>query len=392
MLRALAHSTLATLVVLLAACSDSTAPTPADVRPALAVGGRHACVVADSATRCWGKGTDGQLGIGVTPVDTTPVIVAGAPPLVSLVAGTVHTCGLDSEGNAYCWGSNRDGQLGTLDQVEVCPLPCATTPRPVAGGLRFQVLATGTDHTCGITPEGSAYCWGLNDIGQLGTTAASESCVDGPCSRVPIRVQTDRTFRAVTAGIYHTCALDPAGVAFCWGFQLGTTEKVHPHPQFKPEVTAMPGGLAFHQISAGGWHTCGVTSAGAAYCWGIDAIGAGPSPLESDEPVAVGGGHRFKAVYSAGSTSCGLDQGGVAYCWGPNSDGAVGTEPTGSTIRFNLPTPVSGGLRFTTLAPGQGTYCGITTAETIACWGRGTSGELGVGHQDSSQPVTVPAL
>src|SRR5688500_16340431 len=129
MLRALAHSTLAALVVLLAACSDSTAPTPANAGLALAVGGQHACAVTESVTRCWGKGTDGQLGIGVTPVDTTPVIVAGAPPLVSLVAGRAHTCGLDSEGNAYCWGSNQGGQLGTLDQIEVCPLPCATTPR-----------------------------------------------------------------------------------------------------------------------------------------------------------------------------------------------------------------------------------------------------------------------
>ncbi|HET9466234.1 MAG TPA: hypothetical protein VFO71_11930 [Gemmatimonadales bacterium] len=388
MLRALAHSSVAALVALLGACSDSTAPTPAAAGLALAVGGQHACAVIENATRCWGNGAEGQLGIGVTPADTTPVFLAGAPPLVSLVAGTAHTCGLDSEGNAYCWGSNRNGQLGTVDQADACPLPCATTPRAVAGGLRFQVLATGPKHTCGVTTEGSAYCWGLNDIGQLGTTAANESCVDGPCSRVPTRVQTERTFRAVTAGIHHTCALDPAGAAFCWGFQLGTTEKVHVHPEFKPEVTAMPGGLAFRQISSGGKHTCAVTGAGAAYCWGIDAIGAGPAPLESDVPVPVGGGHRFRAVYSAGTTSCGLIGDGSAYCWGPNSYGEIGTEPIGSTVRFDLPTAVSGGLRFTALAPGRSTYCGITTSETIVCWGRAISGDL----PDNAQPVTVPGL
>lgn len=392
MLRALVNSTLVALVVLLPACSDTTAPTPVDASLALAVGGQHACAVTENAIRCWGKGTDGQLGFGGTPVDTTPVTVAGAPPLVSLVAGSAHTCGLDSEGKAYCWGSNRDGQLGTLEQVEVCPLPCATTPRPVAGGLRFQVLAAGNEYTCGVTSEGSTYCWGLNDIGQLGTTAANESCLRGPCSRVPIRVQTERTFRALTAGIYHTCALDPAGAAFCWGFQLGTPEKMHIHPQFSPEVTAMPGGLAFQQISAGGLHTCGVTGAGVAYCWGIDAIGAGPTPLESDVPVRVGGNHRFRSVYSAGRTSCGLVDDGSAYCWGPNSDGEVGTEPIGSTVRFDLPTAVSGGLHFTALAPGHSTYCGITTSDGIACWGRGTSGELGSGHEDSTWPVPVSGM
>lgn len=128
------------------------------------------------------------------------------------------------------------------------------------------------------------------------------------------------------------------------------------------------------------------------YCWGLDAIGAGPTPLESDVPVAVGGGQRFKAVYSGGTTSCGLEENGVAYCWGPNSDGEVGTEPVGSTVRYDLPTPVSGGLRFTNLAAGQSSYCGITTSATIACWGRGTSGELGTGHEDSARPITVPGL
>jgi len=390
--RVLAHGTLAGLLVLFAACSDSTAPTPPAAGLALAVGGQHACVVTDTVTRCWGKGGDGQLGIGVTPVDTTPVTIPGAPPFVSLVAGADHTCGLDAEGNAYCWGSNQDGQLGTQEQVDACPLPCATTPRRVAGGLRFQILATGTEHTCGITLEGSTYCWGLNDVGQLGTTAANESCLDGPCSRIPVPVQTDRTFRAVTAGVHHTCALDPAGAAFCWGFQLGTREKVHPHPQFSPEVTAMPGGRTFRQIGAGGRHTCGLTGAGVAYCWGIDAIGAGPAPQESDVPVPVGGQHRFRSVYSSARTSCGLVDDGTAYCWGSNTDGEIGSEPVGSTVRFDLPTAVSGGLHFTALAPGGSTYCGITTSDGVACWGRGTSGELGSGHEDSTSPVSVSGM
>lgn len=253
-------------------------------------------------------------------------------------------------------------------------------------------MAAGRGHTCGITTSGSAYCWGLNDLGQLGTTVAGESCIDGPCFRVPTAVQTQRTFTSVTAAFNHSCARQEDGGVFCWGFQAGTTEGGNRIPQYRPEVTALAGGLVFRQISAGGWHTCGVTDAGTAYCWGIDAIGAGPSPLESDAPVAVGGGHQFRSVHSAGNTSCGLDQNGVAYCWGANSNGAVGREPVGSTIRFDLPSLVSGGLRFTHLAPGTGTYCGATTSEDIMCWGRGSSGELSIGHEDSATPVSVPGL
>jgi alpha-tubulin suppressor-like RCC1 family protein len=387
----LAPGTLAGLVVLLAACGDSTAPTPPTAGLALAVGGQHACAVTDTATRCWGAGSEGQLGIGLTPADTTPVPLSGAPEFILLTGGSSHTCGLDGAGAAFCWGSNADGQLGISSGLTQCPLPCATTPQPVAGDLRFRSLAAGADHTCGITTGGAAFCWGLNDLGQLGTTGTTETCLDGPCARIPAEVETAKRFTAVTAALNHSCALESGGVAYCWGFQAGTTAGGNRIPQYRPQVVAVPGGIAFRQISAGGWHTCGVALSGSAYCWGIDALGAGPSVLESDEPVAVGDGHRFKAVYSAGSTSCGLDLGGVAYCWGPNSNGAVGTEPTGSTVRFDLPTPVSGGLHFVSLAPGQSTYCGITTAEMIACWGRGTSGELGTGHQDSSQPVSLPA-
>jgi alpha-tubulin suppressor-like RCC1 family protein len=379
-----------TLVAAIAACSDSTGPQPAAAPLGLAVGGQHACHSTETATRCWGKGTDGQLGIGATSVGSAPTTVEGTPPFASLVAGSIHTCGLDLEGNAYCWGSNRDGQLGTADQLEGCPLPCATTARRVASDLRFATLAAGTDHTCGITLDGDAYCWGLNDIGQLGTTSANESCVDGPCSRVPLKVQTEKKFTVLTAALHHTCALDNGGAAFCWGFQLGTSEKVHVHPEFSPDVKPLPGGLKFQQISAGGLHTCAVTANGVAYCWGLDAIGAGPSPLESQVPVQVAGNHRFSSVYSAGHASCGLVDDGIAYCWGPNTHGEIGTGPVGSTVRFNVPTPVSGGLRFTALSGGSSTFCGITTSEAVACWGRGVSGELGSGEEDSTQPVAVP--
>ncbi len=377
----------------LAACSgeDRTGPTP-QTSIALGLGGQHACYSYETATKCWGRGAEGQLGIGVTPPDTIPAQVTGAPAFVLLVGGASHTCGLDADAVAYCWGSNAQGQLGVTTELEQCPLPCATRPRLVEGNLRFQTLTAGTRHTCGITTTGSAYCWGLNDLGQLGTTATQDLCASIPCAVLPVAVESARSFTSITAGISHTCALESGGAAFCWGFQAGTTEGGNRNPQFRPAVVGVPGGIDFQQISAGGRHTCGVTSSGAAYCWGIDALGAGSTPLESDGPVAVGGGHRFKAVYSASTTSCGLDPGGAAYCWGPNSSGAVGTEPVGSTVRFDLPTPVSGGHRFTSLVAGQQTYCGRTMADDIVCWGRGRSGELGAGHEDSSAPVSVPNL
>jgi alpha-tubulin suppressor-like RCC1 family protein len=51
---------------------------------------------------------------------------------------------------------------------DVGPLPCNPLPAPVGGGLTFRSVTGGNHHTCGVTTTNVAYCWGLNDEGQLG--------------------------------------------------------------------------------------------------------------------------------------------------------------------------------------------------------------------------------
>ena len=381
------------LLTLALACGDDgvTTPSPEPDVAALAVGRQHACRVAEAGTYCWGGGEDGQLGIGAAPVIAPPTRLNDVPDLVSLAAGATHTCGLDEEGAAYCWGSDRDGQLGLgVEAAERCGgIPCATRPTPVAGGLRFRMLTGGDRFTCGVAEDGSGYCWGLNDLGQLGTTADRENCVDARCSRTPLPVANAPGFASMSAGTFHACALTGAGRAYCWGWVPSPRAL---NPQFLPDAIPVEGDLAFAQLEAGGLHTCAVTAEEAAYCWGIDAMGAGPTLLESEDPVAVASGLRFTAVASARYTSCGMDPEGKAYCWGANSNGEVGRGPVGSTVRFDEPVEVSGGLLFSRLEGGSGSYCGITTAGATACWGRGTEGQLGSGTQDRTSPVVVPGI
>ena len=341
---------------------------------------------------CWGTGIDGQLGIGTTPVDTTPVTPPDTITFVALTAGAAHTCGINADGAAFCWGSDRDGQLGLgAATAERCGVfACATRPQPVAGDIRFRALAAGYRFTCGLTTAVAVYCWGLNDVGQLGSEADGETCVKGRCSRTPLRKASGRTFTSLTAGLAHICALDSDGKMFCWGWDgpAGTGEGHH--PTFTPNAYPVEG-TRFRQLTAGGYHTCGVTNGDAAYCWGIDTIGAGPTLLESNDPVPVVGGIHFGSIRAARVTTCGLDTESTAYCWGPNANGEIGTEPVGSLQRFDEPAAVSGGLRFQMLAAGNSTYCGITEGDNrTACWGRGKYGELGTGHANSTSPVIVP--
>ena len=87
-------------------------------------------------------------------------------------AGATHTCGLTTEREAYCWGTNVSGELGSGSPsgLEPCPIGRYCSPRPLAvlGGLVFRSLQAGGGHSCGATAGVVAFCWGRNDQGQVG--------------------------------------------------------------------------------------------------------------------------------------------------------------------------------------------------------------------------------
>ena len=131
----------------------------------LAAGSGHTCALDGAGgVLCWGYNSSGQLGSAGPPSGHGwPTRAAVPVTLVSLVAGGEHTCGLTAAGAAYCWGSNSKGQLGngTIGGTN-------SVAAPVSGGLTFVSLSAGGAHTCGVTPDGSIYCWGSNSSGQLG--------------------------------------------------------------------------------------------------------------------------------------------------------------------------------------------------------------------------------
>ena len=102
------------------------------------------------------------------------------PAYVSIAAGGYHTCALTEDGRAFCWGLARHGQtgVGLTGTLELCgdvPEACSTVPREVSGDVRFRVLSGGGAHTCGIALDSQAYCWGAGAVGQLGDGAAQGS-------------------------------------------------------------------------------------------------------------------------------------------------------------------------------------------------------------------------
>jgi alpha-tubulin suppressor-like RCC1 family protein len=155
--------------------------------------------------------------------------------------------------------------------------------------------------------------------------------------------------------------------------------------------------FALGGVSAGGNHTCGVTAAGAAYCWGLNSSGqlGDGTTTQRTRPTPVAGGLSFVEVSAGANHTCGITARGEAYCWGLNTNGQLGD---GTTAQRMSPVLVAGGLTFAfldwpyygTLGAGGNHTCGLTVNRALYCWGANDHGQLGNGTRlDSAVPVKV---
>jgi len=362
----------------------------------ISAGGSHSCgLTLTGAAYCWGNGSAGRLGTGSDDQASTPQPVSGGLEFAVLTTGRNFSCGLTRAGAAYCWGDDDDGQLG-----DGAPLADSFTPAAVSGGLVFHTLSSGVAHTCGLTTSGAAYCWGKSGLGRLGSFPA----LLNPAASAPVAVEGSLTFSAISAGGQHTCALTTAGQAYCWGnagfgqlgngFSNGDSTQTQPVPA--PVHDPADGPVTYAAISAGGAHTCALTTAGAAYCWGWNSAGqaGNDSGLYTMEPAAVAdpddGPVTYVAISAGGTHTCALTTAGAAYCWGWNFYGQLGNGDEVEKKAQAKPVPVLGNLRFVSISAGELHTCGVTGSGVVYCWGNGGVDRLGNGIDAEDRFVPTP--
>lgn len=374
--------------------TSSTSPPPSGTRfTTLAAGALHTCGIdTQSKAWCWGSDSLGQLGDGAAHGDysPTPVLVAGGRSFTALAAGQWHTCALDTVGTAWCWGSDEIGQVGDGQYPIRSSMP---SPAAVGGGHTFTSLTAGAHHTCGLDASKKTWCWGDEEWGQIGNDPET-----GP-HWTPISGAFGLTLNSIAAGWYHSCGIKPDTKAWCWGHdgygQIG--DGARGISELLPKAVA--GNHAFKSLRGGEWHTCAIDTTDQTWCWGNDEdgqLGDGDSQgrVFSSSPAAVAGVHHFAGVFLGGHHTCAVDTDQRAWCWGSSLHGQIGDGTTGLDSPTISPSPVTGDLQFTSMATGEWHTCAIDLDGRAWCWGSDEAGQLGTeedGTRDEALPVPVDA-
>jgi alpha-tubulin suppressor-like RCC1 family protein len=197
--------------------------TPVSIAPELtfrsvSIGDQFICgVTTSSVGYCWGLPFHGALGDSTGIQRRVPTRVAGNHLFTKISAGTMlSACGLGTDGETYCWGWDRNGQLGAGQQDLYCPPdnffdPCNFAPARVLGGLHFTDVQVGTEYACGLTGGGTVYCWGADPA------PATRTCGFTPCTTTPTLLPGGVQFASIAIGHRHACGLTSDGTAYCWG-------------------------------------------------------------------------------------------------------------------------------------------------------------------------------
>jgi alpha-tubulin suppressor-like RCC1 family protein len=374
--------------------------SPPDTGASLPTGGAtHTCLLTGTGTAlCWGTGPFGQLGVGSRRIALVPMAVTAASRFASISAGASHTCGVTSEGKVLCWGLNEEGQAGvksgTLCTAAGVNYDCTSPPDTIAGLPRMRLVRAGGSFSCGLAADGVAYCWGGNRRGQLGRSTGHAWDPPGPVGASP-----HPQFHDLAAGQFHACGVTTEGAILCWGWglygQLGTTAKTSRCTTGEACADApapVDASGSFSVVTAGAGHTCALGSNGRAFCWGSNThgqLGIGSTREKAPVPAAVAGGHTFTGLAAGSYFTCGLTETGEVWCWGDNSSGQVGTAAD-STPGSDVPVRVALDGRALSIGAGDRHACTILEGDRVACWGNDGAGQLGDGQKTETEPpVTV---
>ena len=352
----------------------------------IATGGSFAChILDDGSVACWGNNDQGQLGDGTYTDHSEPMRTndfGDNRKAVSISAGGSHVCVILNDMSISCWGNNFEGQLGDGTSGVGSTKNTPTQVQGLPNGLIVSSVNSGGSHTCATFNDGSVWCWGHNDKGQLGDGTTIDRSLP---TKVP-SFGPGREAISVSAGAAHTCVVVSDATAGCWGYNwwgnLGIGDTVD---TILPKLTQF---VDVKQISAGWYTTCVIDIHDQVFCVGRNAHGQlGQGTTTSSQPnpyptiqtlTSLTGSLESLGDSTNGEHECVTNDNGDLECWGSNFFGQVGDGTTNNVLSPVVITMPSG-QKVLEISGGYDSTCAYLDDGNIACWGNNHEGQLGDG-------------
>jgi alpha-tubulin suppressor-like RCC1 family protein len=395
-------------------------------------GGQTCVILDNSTIKCWGGNSDGLLGYGdITDRgkslnamgDNLAEVSLGSSRTVPAISSNMAsqataTCVILDNSAVKCWGSNSNGQLGygdTNNRGDATSEMGDNLPAVDLGtGRTASIVVAGSAHSCAILDNATVKCWGNGAQGRLGygdTTTRGDGANEMGDNLPVVDLGTGRTATAIALGSGFTCAILDNATVKCWGANtvgslgLGDTDnRGDASGEMGDSLPAvnLGSGRTATSITAGNGQVCALLDNASVKCWGSNGsgeLGLGDTATRGDganemgdnlSAVSLGTGRTAQKISAGDNIVCALLDNNTVKCWGAGTSGRLGQGDTSNRgdgsneMGDNLPAVNLGsGRTATAVVAGTGFVCGVLDNTTLKCWGISSNGQLGQGSADS---------